>query len=133
MKRIKIEGGKNLTGTVKISGAKNSVVALIPAAILCDEKVEIHNIPNISDIDALDEILRFIGAKIEKNNDTLIIDASDINNIEIPENISNVYLEWGQLNRITEVQRTIHQNQNLICQTICISASMAMKQTRKQM
>lgn len=88
MKRIKIEGGKKLTGTVKISGAKNSVVALIPAAILCDEKVEIHNIPNISDIDALDEILRFIGAKIEKNNDTLIIDASDINNIEIPENIS---------------------------------------------
>ena len=88
MKRIKIEGGKNLTGAVKISGAKNSVVALIPAAILCDEKVEIHNIPNISDIDALDEILRFIGAKIEKNNDTLIIDASDINNIEIPENIS---------------------------------------------
>lgn len=88
MKRIKIEGGKNLAGTVKISGAKNSVVALIPAAILCDEKVEIHNIPNISDIDALDEILRFIGAKIEKNNDTLIIDASDINNIEIPENIS---------------------------------------------
>lgn len=88
MKRIKIEGGKTLTGTVKISGAKNSVVALIPAAILCDEKVEIHNIPNISDIDALDEILRFIDAKIEKNNDTLIIDASDINNIEIPENIS---------------------------------------------
>ena len=88
MKRIKIEGGKNLAGTVKISGAKNSVVALIPAAILCDEKVEIHNIPNISDIDALDEILRFIGAKIKKNNDTLIIDASDINNIEIPENIS---------------------------------------------
>lgn len=88
MKRIKIEGGKTLTGTVKISGAKNSVVALIPAAILCDEKVEIHNIPNISDIDALDEILRFIGAKIKKNNDALIIDASDINNIEIPENIS---------------------------------------------
>ena len=88
MKRIIIEGGKTLTGTVKISGAKNSVVALIPAAILCDEKVEIHNIPNISDIDALDEILRFIGAKIKKNNDTLIIDASDINNIEIPENIS---------------------------------------------
>lgn len=88
MKRIKIEGGNTLTGTIKISGAKNSVVALIPAAILCDEQVEIHNIPNIKDIDALDEILRFIGAKIEKNNDTLIIDASDINNIEIPENIS---------------------------------------------
>lgn len=88
MKRIKIDGGNTLTGTIKISGAKNSVVALIPAAILCDEQVEIHNIPNIKDIDALDEILRFVGAKIEKNNDTLIIDASDINNIEIPENIS---------------------------------------------
>ena len=89
MKKIKIEGGKTLSGTIKIGGAKNSVVALIPAAILCDEAVEINNIPNISDIDALDEILRYIGARIEKKDNTLIIDASNINNIEIPENISS--------------------------------------------
>ena len=59
MKRIIIEGNKELTGVINISGAKNSAVALIPASILCDEPVTINNIPNISDIDALNEILTF--------------------------------------------------------------------------
>ena len=55
MKRIKIEGGHNLTGSIKISGAKNSAVALIPASLLSDGIVKIDNVPNISDIEALDE------------------------------------------------------------------------------
>ena len=49
MPKIKIEGGHKLTGTIEISGAKNSAVALIPAAILCDETVTISNVPNITD------------------------------------------------------------------------------------
>ena len=60
MKQIKIIGGEPLSGTIRISGAKNSAVALIPAAILCDEEVKISNIPNISDIDALKEILKYL-------------------------------------------------------------------------
>ena len=59
MSKIKIEGGHKLTGKIEISGAKNSAVALVPAAILCDEEVTISNVPNISDIDALIEILEF--------------------------------------------------------------------------
>ena len=55
MKQIKVDGGKTLSGTIKISGAKNSAVALIPASILSDDIVKIDNIPNISDIDALDD------------------------------------------------------------------------------
>ena len=89
MKKIIIEGNKELSGTVKISGAKNSAVALIPASILCDEPVTINNIPNISDIDALKEIMKFLDAKIKNKNGTMIIDASNINNSEIPENISS--------------------------------------------
>ena len=54
MSKIVIEGGYPLTGEIKIGGAKNSAVALIPAAILCDEKVTISNVPNISDIDSLE-------------------------------------------------------------------------------
>ena len=54
MKRIKIKGGYPLTGTIRISGAKNAAVALIPAAILTDEEVTICNIPEISDIDSLE-------------------------------------------------------------------------------
>lgn len=88
MKRIIIEGNKELTGVINISGAKNSAVALIPASILCDGPVTINNIPNISDIDALNEILEFLNAKIDKKESTMIIDASNINNKEIPESIS---------------------------------------------
>ena len=48
MKQIKIIGGQKLSGTIRISGAKNSAVALIPASILSDDVVNIDNIPNIS-------------------------------------------------------------------------------------
>ena len=88
MKRIKIEGGHKLSGTVPISGAKNSAVALVPASILSDETVRINNIPNISDIDALNEILNYLGAKVSRKEDYMEIDASLIVNKEIPENIS---------------------------------------------
>lgn len=88
MLNMKIEGNHILEGTIKISGAKNSAVALIPASILSDEIVSIDNIPNISDIDALNEILEYLGAKVSKNNNTMIIDSSTIINKEIPENIS---------------------------------------------
>ena len=57
MPKIKIEGGHQLTGTITVGGAKNSVVALIPAAILCDEKITISNVPNITDVDDLEKIL----------------------------------------------------------------------------
>lgn len=88
MPKIKIEGGHTLNGEVKISGSKNSAVALIPAALLCDETVKISNVPNISDIYSLEEILEYLNAKIEKNGDTLTIDSSQIINKEIPEELS---------------------------------------------
>lgn len=88
MKQITIEGGHSLEGTIKISGAKNSAVALIPASLLSDEIVKIDNIPNISDIDALNEILEYLGANIKRENDLMIIDSSNIENKPIPENIS---------------------------------------------
>ena len=57
MKQIVIDGGKTLKGTIKVSGAKNSAVALIPAAILSKGVVKIDNVPDISDVRALEEIL----------------------------------------------------------------------------
>ena len=60
MPKIRVEGGHKLTGVINISGAKNSVVALIPAAILCDEETTITNVPDISDVDNLEEILSFL-------------------------------------------------------------------------
>ena len=76
MHRIIIEGNNTLSGNIKISGSKNSAVALVPAAVLCDEEVTIANVPDISDINALDEILNFLGADVVRNGDIIKIDSS---------------------------------------------------------
>lgn len=88
MKYIEIIGGKNLTGEIKISGAKNSAVALVPASILADGIITIDNIPNISDIIALEEILSSLNVKVAKENDKLIIDTTKIKNKKISEQLA---------------------------------------------
>lgn len=88
MKQIRITGGQKLTGTIPISGAKNSVVALVPASLLSDGIVTIDNVPSISDIDALNEILEYLGAKVTRNETTMTIDSTSIENKPIPESIS---------------------------------------------
>lgn len=85
MNKMIIEGNKKLTGEIKISGAKNSAVALVPAALLSDEGAIIENIPNISDIAALKDILNLLGAKIEETNGVLAIETKNSFNKEIPE------------------------------------------------
>lgn len=89
MKQIKIEGGNILSGEIAISGMKNAAVALIPAAILCDEKVTISNVPNISDKYALIEIIKLLNGKVIDNESVLKIDTSDIKNEIIPEALAS--------------------------------------------
>ncbi len=88
MKRIRVIGKQTLSGTITISGSKNSAVALVPASLLSDEIVEIDNVPNISDIEALSEILEYLGAKVNRDGTKIIIDSRNIKNIKIPEEIS---------------------------------------------
>ena len=88
MPKIRIEGGHELSGTIDVSGAKNSVVALIPAAILCDETVTISNVPNITDVDDLERILVHLNAKIERETGKVTINSSEIINKEITEDLS---------------------------------------------
>ena len=88
MKQIKITGGKTLSGEIKISGSKNSAVALVPASLLSDGIVEIDNIPNISDIDALTEVLEYLGAKVTRDERKMTIDSSKIEGKSIPEKLA---------------------------------------------
>ena len=88
MPKIKVEGGHKLTGTITVSGAKNSVVALIPAAILCDESTIISNVPNITDVDDLENILVHLNAKFKRNEGTIEINSSEIINKEITYELS---------------------------------------------
>ena len=88
MKQIIIQGGNKLSGTIKISGAKNSAVALIPASILADDIVKIDNVPNVSDVDALEEILKILGAKVTLEDGIITIDPRPIKNKPIPKEVS---------------------------------------------
>lgn len=88
MKEFRIEGGHHLTGTVRISGAKNAALALIPAALLSKKKVKIYNVPNISDIENIKEILRHLNVKINETEEYLEIDAENLVNAEVPDQIS---------------------------------------------
>ena len=84
MPKIVVEGNKKLSGEIKVSGAKNSAVALVPASILCDEKVRLSNVPNISDIDDLEEILAYLGVVLERGDHTVAINDTSMNNKMIP-------------------------------------------------
>lgn len=75
---IRIKGQKLLSGTVHISGSKNLCVALIPASILARDVVVIHNIPPISDVYNLIEILESLDICVQYHKDTLIIDSSNV-------------------------------------------------------
>ncbi len=73
MEKLLVEGGYPLEGKVDISGAKNSAVALIPAAILADSKVTIDNLPKISDVQLLSDLLEEIGGTTELSGDSLTV------------------------------------------------------------
>lgn len=88
MKVLEINGGKPLTGTIRISGGKNASVALIPAAILADSEVTICNVPEITDTDALTEILEYLGATVKRASESVLISPTTIENKEIPKELS---------------------------------------------
>ncbi|ARJ39500.1 UDP-N-acetylglucosamine 1-carboxyvinyltransferase [Sporosarcina sp. P16a] len=80
----KIKGGKRLQGTIRVSGAKNSAVALIPAAILADSPVTIAGLPEISDVYTLQALVEEIGGKVEMKDGTMIIDPTEIISMPLP-------------------------------------------------
>ena len=79
MARYEIQGGTPLKGEVTISGAKNAVVAIIPAALLVEGVCRIENVPNISDVRIILSIMEDMGAKVTwENQDTVVIDSTNI-------------------------------------------------------
>ena len=88
MKVIEIDGGHKLTGSIRVSGAKNATVALIPAAILTDEEVTICNVPEITDTNDLCAILNTLKVDIKRASESIIINPSKMENTEITEEFS---------------------------------------------
>lgn len=89
MKQMIIEGNNILSRNIEIGGAKNSAVALIPAAILASGESTIKNVPNISDRDALIDILELLNCNVKIKDNELTIDSTNLNNKVIDNSYSS--------------------------------------------
>ena len=84
-----IQGGKPLHGEVEISGAKNAAVAILPAALLVDGVCRIENVPNISDVTMILDIMEELGAKIRRVNRTTVdVDCSKVYKQKVPHDLA---------------------------------------------
>jgi UDP-N-acetylglucosamine 1-carboxyvinyltransferase len=84
-----ITGGKPLVGEITVSGGKNTAVAVIPAALLCNAPCTIENLPDIEDVHALIDILRMLGAKVEYVPECYMrIDASGAQGYAVPYSLT---------------------------------------------
>jgi UDP-N-acetylglucosamine 1-carboxyvinyltransferase len=84
MEKLKIAGGYPLEGTIKVSGAKNSAVALIPATILADSPVTIEGLPDISDVRTLQDLLEEIGGSVSFEDGEMRVDPSTMVSMPLP-------------------------------------------------
>lgn len=84
MEKLKIAGGYPLKGTVRISGAKNSAVALIPATILAESPVTIEGLPDISDVEILKDLLEEIGGIVQFSDEEMTVDPSAMISMPLP-------------------------------------------------
>ena len=103
-----IEGGKRLEGEIDVSGSKNASLPIMAATILNSGTTKLYNIPNIQDTLLTQDILKYLGCKIRKNDDKIEINSKKINKREIPEELmrkmrSTVILAGAILGRFKEV------------------------------
>lgn len=85
LEKIIVRGGKRLNGTVKVEGAKNAVLPVIAATLLAsDGKSVIRDVPTLSDVYTINEVLRFLGAEVAFKDNTVIVDASNELKVEAP-------------------------------------------------
>jgi UDP-N-acetylglucosamine 1-carboxyvinyltransferase len=85
MAQLRIRGGKRLEGSIRVMGAKNSILPILAAVILNNKPVVLFDIPNLNDVENMMLILRSIGCRIKREGSVLVIDPSDIKSWVIPD------------------------------------------------
>ena len=80
-----VEGGRRLEGTARVHGAKNSVLPILAAAVLCPGVSVVHNCPDLSDVRASVSILEHLGCKVGRTGDTVTVDASGLTRNDVPD------------------------------------------------
>ncbi|MDQ7093037.1 UDP-N-acetylglucosamine 1-carboxyvinyltransferase [Desulfosporosinus sp. PR] len=84
MSKLKITGGKQLEGTITVSGAKNAVLPIIAASLLCAEPIRLEDAPDLLDVNVMNQVISALGANVARNGSTLNIQARSIECIEAP-------------------------------------------------
>ena len=109
MDKLVIEGGRPLSGTIRIHGAKNAALPILAASIMAGGKHTIENVPDLLDIRVMLNILRALGCRAEHKGETVFLDMSTLDSSHIPEALmkqmrSSIFLMGPLLARFGEVQ-----------------------------
>ncbi|OPA78467.1 UDP-N-acetylglucosamine 1-carboxyvinyltransferase [Paenibacillus selenitireducens] len=109
MDKLVIEGGKPLSGTIRIHGAKNAALPILAASLLTRGRIQLHNVPKLLDIQVMLQILEDIGCETQHINDVVVVDTSAANSSHVPESLmkqmrSSIFLMGPLLARFGEVQ-----------------------------
>lgn len=108
MDKLVIEGGRPLSGSIRIHGAKNAALPIMAASLLCEGKVQLQNVPRLLDIDVMLGILNRLGCSAIHKGDTVIIETSGANTCHVPEDLmkqmrSSIFLMGPLLAKFGEV------------------------------
>lgn len=87
MDKLVVNGGHKIKGELKVSGAKNSVLPVLAATVLNGKTNVIHDIPKLSDVEVMTKILRSVGCNVKRENGTVVVDSSQLNNHKVPEEL----------------------------------------------
>ena len=87
MSHYEIQGGRPLCGSLAVHGAKNSVLPILAACLLVPGQCVLHNCPELSDVSATLDILRLLGCRVDREGDTVAVDASTLYRWDIPEHL----------------------------------------------
>jgi UDP-N-acetylglucosamine 1-carboxyvinyltransferase len=109
MEVLKINGGNNLSGSVKVDGAKNAALPILAATTIVGGTHRISNVPDLRDIDVMLQILESLGCETSRNGDIITVDSTAIHSTQIPEHLmrrmrSSIFLMGPLIARFGEVE-----------------------------
>ncbi len=90
LEKYVVVGGNRLSGTVRISGGKNSVLAILPACLLSKGVCTIHEVPRLRDVFVMKEVLECLGAKVSFTGNTMSVDATMVDTVEVPDRLTRM-------------------------------------------
>ncbi|KAB3533192.1 UDP-N-acetylglucosamine 1-carboxyvinyltransferase [Alkaliphilus serpentinus] len=87
MSKFEVIGGNKIVGELEVQGAKNSVLPILAATVLNSGINIVHDIPMLSDVEIMIQILESVGCKVTREGNTVVVDSKNLNNYEIPEKL----------------------------------------------